>query len=93
MSRKHYKFRPNEGATAFIERHIAWKLANQGGCGPAGFDYGLDQPTTDRIVDMLEPLLDGIAAQGVVTPGWVPQNDFQHRRLAKAYTDRGLKAA
>ena len=58
-----------------------------------GLDFGLDQPTTNKIVDMLNPLIDAIAAQGAVAPGWEPQNDFQRRRLAKAYTDRGLKAA
>lgn len=93
MQRKHYQFGRNEGAAAFIERHITWKLENQGGCGPAGFDCGLDQPTTDRIVAMLEPLLQGIAAAGQITPAWTPANDFQVRRLAKAYTDRGLRAA
>jgi len=94
MSRKHYQFQARDNATAaFIERYIAWKLDNKGGCGPGGFDFGLHQPEVDKIVAMLDPMLDGIAAAGAVTPSWVPVNDFQARRLAKAYTDRGLKAA
>ncbi len=93
MSRKHYTFRPAEGAIAYAERYIAWKLDNKGGCGPGGFDFGIDQPTANRVAAMLDPLLDGIAAAGQVTPSWEPANEFHARRLAKAYTDRGLKAA
>lgn len=94
MSRKHYQFQRTTNPTAaFIERYVTWKLDNKGGCGPGGFDFDLNQAEVDKIVAMLDPLLDAIAAAGVVTPSWVPSNDFQARRLAKAYTDRGLKAA
>jgi hypothetical protein len=94
MPRKHYQFQRTTNPTAaFIERYITWKLDNKGGCGPAGFDFDLSQPETNKITAMLDPLLDGIADNGIVTDSWVPANDFQARRLARAYTDRGLKAA
>ena len=94
MARKHYQFQARDNATAaYIERYVTWKLDNKGGCGPLGADFGLHQPEVNKIVAMLDPLIDGIADMGIVTPSWVPPNDFQARRLAKAYTDRGLKAA
>jgi hypothetical protein len=60
---------------------------------PTGFEAGLDQDDADKLDVLAQSLAVEIVGPSNARPLWVPANDFQGRRLAKAYTDRGLKAA